>query len=205
MSLSRLLGLLLLLATGTTFARPATVPLPTHLLDGGMDVAMNANAVAVERRLSRAVMSSSHGFWSLGGFAGGALGGLLLGLLILLIAVAMYLRMDTIGGMPMPMLSIATQISPWLGHLMSLVIFGMILNTAVGMLYAFMARIVPAETGKFRVGTVVAGVLALAGSFVGFIKLVGIVYPIYGYIGFVLMALAFVGWLRVARRQDAAA
>ena len=44
-------------------------------LVGGMDVAMNANAVAVERRLSRAIMSSSHGFWSLGGFAGGALGG----------------------------------------------------------------------------------------------------------------------------------
>src|SRR3982751_1442533 len=42
---------------------------------GGMDVAMNANAVEVERRLSRAIMSSSHGFWSLGGFAGGALGG----------------------------------------------------------------------------------------------------------------------------------
>jgi fucose permease len=45
-------------------------------LIGGMDVAMNANAVAVERRLSKAVMSSSHGFWSLGGFAGGALGGI---------------------------------------------------------------------------------------------------------------------------------
>lgn len=43
---------------------------------GGMDVAMNANAVEVERRLGRAVMSSSHGFWSLGGFAGGALGGI---------------------------------------------------------------------------------------------------------------------------------
>ncbi|TPM29309.1 MFS transporter [Mesorhizobium sp. B2-3-4] len=43
---------------------------------GGMDVAMNANAVVVERKLSRAIMSSSHGFWSLGGFAGGGLGGL---------------------------------------------------------------------------------------------------------------------------------
>jgi len=47
-------------------------------LVGGMDVSMNANAVAVERRLSRAVMSSSHGFWSLGGFAGGGLGGLVI-------------------------------------------------------------------------------------------------------------------------------
>uniref|UniRef100_UPI0033407748 YkvI family membrane protein n=1 Tax=Castellaniella defragrans TaxID=75697 RepID=UPI0033407748 len=141
------------------------------------------------------VKQRSTAFW------GGILGGLLLGVLMLLIAVAMYLRMDTIGGMPMPMLSIATQISPWLGHLMSLVIFGMILNTAVGMLYAFVARILPAGTPRFRAGTVVAGVLAWAGSFVGFIQLVGIVYPIYGYIGFVLMGLACVGWLRVARRQ----
>jgi len=43
---------------------------------GAMDVAMNANAVAVEKKLSRAVMSSSHGFWSLGGFAGGGFGGI---------------------------------------------------------------------------------------------------------------------------------
>lgn len=41
---------------------------------GCMDVAMNAQAVAVERRLGRAIMSSSHGFWSLGGFAGGSAG-----------------------------------------------------------------------------------------------------------------------------------
>lgn len=47
-------------------------------LIGCMDVAMNANAVAVERALGRAIMSSSHGFWSLGGFLGGSLGGWLI-------------------------------------------------------------------------------------------------------------------------------
>jgi MFS family permease len=41
---------------------------------GCMDIAMNANAVEVERQLGRAIMSSSHGFWSLGGFVGGFLG-----------------------------------------------------------------------------------------------------------------------------------
>ena len=45
---------------------------------GGMDVAMNANAVSVERDLHKAIMSSCHGFWSLGGFAGAALGGLVI-------------------------------------------------------------------------------------------------------------------------------
>ena len=45
---------------------------------GCMDVAMNANAVEVERRLDRSIMSSSHGFWSVGGFVGGAIGGLVI-------------------------------------------------------------------------------------------------------------------------------
>jgi len=39
-----------------------------------MDVAMNAQAIEIERRLDRAIMSSSHGFWSLGGFIGGSAG-----------------------------------------------------------------------------------------------------------------------------------
>lgn len=41
---------------------------------GCMDVAMNAQAVEIERRLNKAIMSSSHGFWSLGGFFGGSAG-----------------------------------------------------------------------------------------------------------------------------------
>ncbi|MES2144370.1 MAG: MFS transporter [Pseudomonadota bacterium] len=45
---------------------------------GVMDVSMNSNAVEIERRLGRAIMSSSHGFWSLGGFVGGSAGSWLL-------------------------------------------------------------------------------------------------------------------------------
>lgn len=45
---------------------------------GGMDVAMNANAVTVEKRMDKAIMSSCHGFWSLGGLIGAATGGFLI-------------------------------------------------------------------------------------------------------------------------------
>jgi MFS family permease len=45
---------------------------------GGMDVAMNANAVHVEKRMGRAIMSSCHGFWSLGGLFGAGMGGFLI-------------------------------------------------------------------------------------------------------------------------------
>jgi len=45
---------------------------------GAMDVAMNANAVSVEQSMRRAIMSSCHAFWSLGGLLGSAIGGFLI-------------------------------------------------------------------------------------------------------------------------------
>lgn len=66
--------LLVALAPSVWLAAPALIYFGATI--GAMDVSMNSNAVAVERALGKAVMSSSHGFWSLGGFAGGGLGGL---------------------------------------------------------------------------------------------------------------------------------
>ncbi|WP_245269455.1 MFS transporter [Allorhizobium undicola] len=47
-------------------------------LTGAMDVAMNANAVETEKAMGRAIMSSCHAFWSLGGLLGAGLSGLAL-------------------------------------------------------------------------------------------------------------------------------
>ncbi len=47
-------------------------------LIGAMDVAMNANAVATEKKMRRAIMSSCHAFWSLGGLLGASTGGFLM-------------------------------------------------------------------------------------------------------------------------------
>jgi MFS family permease len=44
--------------------------------NGSLDLAMNAQAVVVERRYGRSIMSSFHGFFSGGGIAGAAAGGL---------------------------------------------------------------------------------------------------------------------------------
>ncbi len=50
------------------------------LTSGAMDVAMNAQGVAVERHLNRPVLSSFHAWFSLGNLAGALAGSLLLGL-----------------------------------------------------------------------------------------------------------------------------
>lgn len=46
--------------------------------NGAMDVAMNSQAVAVEKRYPKPIMSSFHGFFSLGGLTGSGLGGIAL-------------------------------------------------------------------------------------------------------------------------------
>ncbi len=47
-------------------------------LMASMDVSMNANTVAVEKVEHRAIMSSCHAFWSLGGLLGAGMGGYLI-------------------------------------------------------------------------------------------------------------------------------
>ncbi len=69
--------LLLITLSNTLWAGVITVFLFGGLT-GAMDVAMNANAVEVERNMRRAIMSSCHAFWSLGGLIGAGVGGVLI-------------------------------------------------------------------------------------------------------------------------------
>ena len=69
---------LLILSLAPEFVTTAAAAFLFGGLIGGMDVSMNANAVAVEKRMGKAIMSSCHGFWSLGGLIGAGFGGLLI-------------------------------------------------------------------------------------------------------------------------------
>ena len=75
------------LAAATTLYWPALSPTVASAsvalflfgsLVSGMDVAMNAFAVEVERKIGKPIMSSCHGFWSLGGLIGAVGSGYLL-------------------------------------------------------------------------------------------------------------------------------
>lgn len=69
--------LLLLSVTGEIWSGAVAIFLFGGLI-GAMDVAMNANAVATEKHMRRAIMSSCHAFWSLGGLLGASSGGFLI-------------------------------------------------------------------------------------------------------------------------------
>ncbi|MBM7600305.1 putative membrane protein YkvI [Virgibacillus halotolerans] len=131
---------------------------------------------------------------------GGLLGGIGLGLLLFLINLGLFMNADKIQGAEMPTLLLATEVSPVMGFLMSIALLGMIFNTAVGMLYAFTVRFVQPETPRFKISVVIIGLLAFGASFVGFITLVGSVYPITGYLGFVLILAVLVFWIKTRKK-----
>src|SRR5699024_2863642 len=75
-------------------------------------------------------------------------GGLGLGVIIILSHLAIFSKVDVAASFDMPMLKIIDDISPVLAIIMSLVLFGMIFNTAVSMFYAFVARFLEMNTKK---------------------------------------------------------
>lgn len=119
---------------------------------------------------------------------GGLYGGLGLGALIILSHLAIFAKVDEVGGKEMPMLQIANDISPIIGLAMSFILFGMIFNTAVSMIYAFSARFIQSGTPKFKIFVVIVGAISYVLSFVGFTELVNMFYPVVGYLGFFLVA-----------------
>lgn len=128
---------------------------------------------------------------------GGFIGGLGLGILIILSHLAIFSKIDEVAGFDMPMLKIADDISPILGIFMSFILFGMIYNTAVGMLFSFSARFVEMGTKKFRIFVIITGITAYVASFVGFTKLVSMFYPVVGYLGLFLVGAIIYAALKI--------
>src|SRR5690625_6924493 len=82
---------------------------------------------------------------------GSLLGGLMLGIIILLSHLAIFARIEEAGHYEMPMLGIVNDISPVLGTIFAIVLFGMIFNTAISMFYSFAARFVTVKSKNFKI------------------------------------------------------
>ncbi len=120
---------------------------------------------------------------------GGFLGGLGVGVLILLAHLAIFLKVDIVGGFPLPLLKIIEDISPVLGMCMAVVLFGMIYNTGVAMYYAFVARFTVMQTKRSFIFAIVTGAVGYVASFVGFTDLIAYFYPLIGYLGMFLILI----------------
>ncbi|MFI5503844.1 hypothetical protein ACFLIN_00595 [Corynebacterium kutscheri] len=127
---------------------------------------------------------------------GGLGGGIVFSVLLMLIVIALFISIPDVYADDMPMLSIVNQIHPMLGTPMSIVIFGMIFNTAIGMFYALAKRLSANQPSRFRLIFITICLIGFGCSFARFKTLVAVVYPILGYIGIALTVVLIAGWIR---------
>lgn len=125
----------------------------------------------------------------------GLIGGFLVGILGFLIGFTIFLNINLVKDADIPMQLIVKQIHPTLGMIMSLVIYGMIFNTAISLFYSLARRFAGDNENKFKIFLVVITFIAFAVSFLGFKKLVAVFYPIIGYVGIVLLIVLTYGWV----------
>lgn len=129
---------------------------------------------------------------------GGLFGGMGYLIMLLLLSISLLVKIETVSGEDMPLLSLINEVHPTLGLIMALVIFGMIFATSLGMFFALGKRLARGRENRFRLIFISACLIGFVLSFVGFKELVSVVYPILGYLGVLLIAVVTVAWLRGA-------
>lgn len=125
---------------------------------------------------------------------GGIMGGVFLGALLLLINLGMMADLKHVQEVDLPTLYLANKISPMFGNLLSIILLSLINNSCVGIFYAFTVRFVP-KGWFFPIAVVIIGVIGFGLSFAGFTVLVNTLYPIMGYVGFILLGAVIWAWL----------
>lgn len=95
------------------------------------------------------------------------------------------------------MLVLANEIHPWFAFAYSLVVFGLIFNTAFSLYYALAKRFSENKgESQFKRDMIFFVVSGYALSFLGFKQLVSVMYPILGYIGLIMLVVLLQAWIR---------
>ena len=135
--------------------------------------------------------------------AGALSGATVFALACVIVALGLLANITRVGGTEIPMLVLATDISPILAAGISVMILAGIYTTAVPLLWTVSSRFYADKTPGFKYLTVI---LAIAGTIIGlmlpFSQMVNLVYVINGYVGILLLVLMLAKTvLRLVRRQ----
>jgi uncharacterized membrane protein YkvI len=118
---------------------------------------------------------------------GAILGGVGLGIGSIMIYLSLAGNLESVSGLEVPMIYIASGISPLMQLIYAIVLIAEIYTTAVGSLYGFASRIseIAKDNGKGII--VIATLISLVASRFGFSNLVKYLYPVVGYGGMILL------------------
>lgn len=127
---------------------------------------------------------------------GGLIGGMLFAVLLAILVFIIFLNMESAFGADFPLLMVFNSMHPAVGVVVSVVIYMMVYNTAVGMFYAMSRRLTHNRPSRFRAVYFTVVLIGFGLSFIGFASLIGWVYPVLGYLGMCLIVVMLGSWLK---------
>ena len=129
----------------------------------------------------------------------GFFGGLLFSGMLVLLVIALLLSVEDVWDADLPSLAMLNEIHPWLGTAAAVFIYLMIFSTAISNFYGMARRLSARQPNRYLPILVASVIIAFVLSFVPFGTLVGMVFPILGYIGIIVIGLLIYTWLRLGR------
>ncbi|MBQ0071592.1 MAG: hypothetical protein KBS81_07030, partial [Spirochaetales bacterium] len=137
----------------------------------------------------RAAEGEKEAFW------GGIIGGIFLGLAILVLNLGFLRNLETVGGVEVPTLALASLFHPSFAFLYSALILIGIYGVSVPSLWSVTRHFGEDGSRRTILSSLALSLLALLLSATDFRTLVNIIYPYSGYVGVVLVVLLFYrGW-----------
>jgi len=133
---------------------------------------------------------------------GGLIAGFLYAAMLALLVVTLFITAQDVNGNDLPLLEVLFGVHPVLGQIMTWVIFLMVFNTCLGMIYALAKRLTRNNPSRFYPVYVVACLIGFVLSFIGFKPLVANLYPVLGYLGLFVIAVLVYQYFRYRDRLD---
>lgn len=133
-----------------------------------------------------------------GGAAGGASLGIIAGIMYLA-GLSLY---PEIINYKVPMLYMAGKVGQGFKYIMGVLIWLAILTTTVANAHGFAARMADAGSKNYKIIGIGATLLAVPLAGMDFDRLVGTIYPLFGYAGLLLMLFLIMAPLLVVRRRQ---
>lgn len=127
---------------------------------------------------------------------GAYFGGLAFSVLLIIMVAGLLANIGNANKVDIPTLLLANDIHPIIGILMSLVMFAVIFNSCIGMLYPLLNRFTSPGSKAYVLLLAVSLILAYVLSFVGFVDLVNFVFKVVGYLGLFITLALLVRWIQ---------
>lgn len=123
---------------------------------------------------------------------GGLLGGFGLGILALFINLAILSYYPTSAQFEIPSLYLAGNLASVIQYIFSLVLWAEIFTTIIGTIFGLTVRVCDYTGSGYMITTFTLMLVALGFSQLGFSGLVGMLYPLFGYISLVFLFMLFI-------------